>query len=390
MTVADDDLATRPRARRAAANAAYRMRHAWPPRQRQTRRSPPLGRSTDGTPIAGSTPSHRLECGCARGNWRHREFEPACEHGRSRFRLSALPTARCVFPTAACRSPSRDTPSMKYRRPSRGAGCGAARRLRECHPVPTTVATPGMPNPEEALRAEHAARRRRDGRARPDDAEVCRRPIGPVIPEDLQRIVSFKWNGPLDQAVAKLAQTIGYTFYTTAPPARSRSKSPIADYLGARLSGFQGARRGGRHPGDRTGRSAPPPGPGDPPCLASARSSRWRAGRRYFAVPRRACRVESSGSRRQRLHVSPPRAAGPHAGSGRAERARSRQSAEQADHRRITRIRSSSARSRRPLWRRCRRPGPAIEKGDGLEPGRADMVRTAALTYGAQGGLAGR
>ena len=34
------------------------------------------------------------------------------------------------------------------------------------------------------------------------------------------------------------------------------------------------------------------------------------------------------------------------------------------------------------------RPGDA--KGDGLEPGRADMVRTAALTYGAQGGLAAR
>ena len=31
-------------------------------------------------------------------------------------------------------------------------------------------------------------------------------------------INSFKWNGPLDQAVAKLAQSIGYTFYTTAPP----------------------------------------------------------------------------------------------------------------------------------------------------------------------------
>jgi defect in organelle trafficking protein DotC len=30
------------------------------------------------------------------------------------------------------------------------------------------------------------------------------------------------------------------------------------------------------------------------------------------------------------------------------------------------------------------------QKGDGLEPGRADMVRTAALTYGAQGGLAAR
>jgi defect-in-organelle-trafficking protein DotC len=33
---------------------------------------------------------------------------------------------------------------------------------------------------------------------------------------------------------------------------------------------------------------------------------------------------------------------------------------------------------------------PGDEKGDGLEPGRAEMVRTAALTYGAQGGLAGR
>ncbi len=33
---------------------------------------------------------------------------------------------------------------------------------------------------------------------------------------------------------------------------------------------------------------------------------------------------------------------------------------------------------------------PGDEKGNGLEPGRADMVRTAALTYGAQGGLAAR
>ena len=33
---------------------------------------------------------------------------------------------------------------------------------------------------------------------------------------------------------------------------------------------------------------------------------------------------------------------------------------------------------------------PGDEKGDGLEPGRADMVKTAALTYGAQGGLAAR
>jgi defect-in-organelle-trafficking protein DotC len=33
---------------------------------------------------------------------------------------------------------------------------------------------------------------------------------------------------------------------------------------------------------------------------------------------------------------------------------------------------------------------PGDDKGDGLEPGRSDMVRTAALTFGAQGGLAAR
>src|SRR6516165_9407770 len=33
---------------------------------------------------------------------------------------------------------------------------------------------------------------------------------------------------------------------------------------------------------------------------------------------------------------------------------------------------------------------PGDEKGDGLEPGRAEMVRTAGLTSGAQGGLAAR
>jgi len=33
---------------------------------------------------------------------------------------------------------------------------------------------------------------------------------------------------------------------------------------------------------------------------------------------------------------------------------------------------------------------PGDQKGNGMEPGRAEMVRTAALTYGAQGGLAAR
>ena len=90
------------------------------------------------------------------------------------------------------------------------AGCAAV------HPVPTTVVTPGMPNPEEALRQsmQHVdAEMAELGRLSPSVA----RPDTPVIPEDLQRIVSFQWSGPLDQAVAKLAQSVGYTFYTTAP-----------------------------------------------------------------------------------------------------------------------------------------------------------------------------
>jgi defect in organelle trafficking protein DotD len=83
-------------------------------------------------------------------------------------------------------------------------------------PVPTTVAVPGMPNPEEALQ-----------RSMQDvDAEMTElgglspsvtREADPVVPGDLQRIVSFSWRGPLDQAVAKLAASVGYTFYTTAP-----------------------------------------------------------------------------------------------------------------------------------------------------------------------------
>jgi defect-in-organelle-trafficking protein DotD len=90
------------------------------------------------------------------------------------------------------------------------AGCAGV------NPVPTTVAVPGMPNPEEALRQsmQHVdAEMAELGRLSPTVA----REVQPVMPADLQRVVSFEWNGPLDQAVAKLSASIGYTFYTTAP-----------------------------------------------------------------------------------------------------------------------------------------------------------------------------
>jgi defect-in-organelle-trafficking protein DotD len=102
------------------------------------------------------------------------------------------------------------------------AGCGAI-------PVPTTVATPGMPNPEQALRnsMQHVdAEMAQLGSLSP----VARRSAGPVPPEDLQRIVSFTWNGPLDDGVAKLAQSIGYTFYTTGPS--NHQPVPVAVEIG--------------------------------------------------------------------------------------------------------------------------------------------------------------
>jgi defect-in-organelle-trafficking protein DotD len=90
------------------------------------------------------------------------------------------------------------------------AGCAGI------NPVATTVAVPGMPNPEEVLRQsmQHVdAEMAELGRLSP----VVARLVQPVMPEDLQRIVSFEWSGPLDQAVAKLAASVGYTFYTTGP-----------------------------------------------------------------------------------------------------------------------------------------------------------------------------
>jgi defect-in-organelle-trafficking protein DotD len=115
-------------------------------------------------------------------------------------------------------------------------------------PVPTTVATPGMPNPEEALRASitHVdAEMAELGQLRPEPATAA---SGPVVPEDLQRIVSFSWNGSLDQGVAKLAQSIGYTFYTTAPPASQPVNVTIAI---SSVPAYQVFRALGEEAGDR-------------------------------------------------------------------------------------------------------------------------------------------
>ena len=90
------------------------------------------------------------------------------------------------------------------------SGCASVK------PVPTTVEMPGMPNPEAALQQSinHVnAEMGELGQYTPSAAQVDQ----PVISDDLRRTVTFAWNGPLDAGVAKLAASIGYTFYTTGP-----------------------------------------------------------------------------------------------------------------------------------------------------------------------------
>ena len=84
--------------------------------------------------------------------------------------------------------------------------------------VSTNVDTTGMPNPEIALRdsIQHVdAEMTELGQMWPGTVE---RNSTPVVPADLQRVVSFAWQGPLDHAVRKLSASVGYTFYMTAPP----------------------------------------------------------------------------------------------------------------------------------------------------------------------------
>jgi len=83
------------------------------------------------------------------------------------------------------------------------AGCGVT-------PVAPNVDTPGMPNAEVALQKsmdETAREMARIGAMQPV-AAVASQPT--VVPGELERVVAMSWNGALDGAVRKLADTVGY------------------------------------------------------------------------------------------------------------------------------------------------------------------------------------
>jgi hypothetical protein len=94
------------------------------------------------------------------------------------------------------------------------AGCGVT-------PVAPNVDTPGMPNAEIALQKsmdQTAQELSRIGAMQPS-AVVAEKPT--VVAGELDRVVSMSWNGGLDGAVTRLADTIGYraTVTGTAPQA---------------------------------------------------------------------------------------------------------------------------------------------------------------------------
>ena len=97
-----------------------------------------------------------------------------------------------------------------------------ARRLQRVTPVATNVDTPGMPNAEVALQRsmdETATRARPDRRGAA--ASRGRRMKPTVVPGELDRVVAMSWNGGLDGAVRKLAETIGYRAVVTGTASRA-------------------------------------------------------------------------------------------------------------------------------------------------------------------------
>ncbi len=102
------------------------------------------------------------------------------------------------------------------------SSCAAGLALCGCAPpvydVATTVAAPGMPNPELALQKSmtHVGREMdRIGNINPEEAA---REAPRIVPGELDAVVSFSWNGPLDEGVERLARSIGYSVTISAPP----------------------------------------------------------------------------------------------------------------------------------------------------------------------------
>lgn len=83
------------------------------------------------------------------------------------------------------------------------------------HPVAPIVDVTGMPNAEIAMRRSmaHVDKEMSElGRLQPFHAGAPA-----VVPAELDKVVAFEWEGPIEGAVEKLAKEVGYDVVVDAP-----------------------------------------------------------------------------------------------------------------------------------------------------------------------------
>ena len=102
--------------------------------------------------------------------------------------------------------------------------------------VGTDVATAGMPNTEVALRDSMRlvdAEMGKLGGLAPTSSAPIPSGAGPVLPGELQKVVTFTWDGSLEDGVRQLAGSVGYAVAVVpalpgqAPAAVSVATGPV-------------------------------------------------------------------------------------------------------------------------------------------------------------------
>jgi len=84
--------------------------------------------------------------------------------------------------------------------------------------VGTDVAMTGMPNAELALRESMRLVDAEMGKLGTMGPAPVERVVGPVLPGELQKVVTFSWTGTLEEGVRTLAESVGYAVAVAPPP----------------------------------------------------------------------------------------------------------------------------------------------------------------------------
>ncbi len=103
----------------------------------------------------------------------------------------------------------------------RGPALAAALLAAGCSSTPnvgTDVAVTGMPNAELALRDSMRVVDAEMGKLGVMGPVPIQRGSGPVVPGELQKVVTFTWAGGLEDGVRTLAASVGYAVAVVPPP----------------------------------------------------------------------------------------------------------------------------------------------------------------------------